>query len=173
MQQKPFHQPPLTSVMDQALPGIGHRYELRSVDGARVVVVVHHSGRRDVYTFAPNGTEPQSVVTLTDAQARSLGAILGGAYFKPAVVEEIEAVIGGLLIDWITLEPEARGVGQTIDELEIRKSTGITVVAILRDHTPLISPPPQERLQAGDQLVVIGRQEDLPRFQRHVVSRRG
>ena len=42
-------------------------------------------------------------VTLTDAQARTLGAILGGAYFKPAVVEEMEAVIGGLLIDWVTL----------------------------------------------------------------------
>jgi TrkA domain protein len=117
MQQSPSNQPPLTSVMDEALPGIGHRYELRSVDGARIVVVVHHSGRRDVYTFT-DGEGPQS-----------------------AVVEEIEAVICGLLIDWITLEPDARGVGRTIDELGIRKSTGITVVAMLRDHTPLISHP--------------------------------
>lgn len=173
MNDKPASQPPLTSVVDQALPGIGHRYELRSVDGGRVVVVVHHSGRRDIYAFAPGGEEPQTVVTLTDAQARTLGAILGGAYFKPAVVEEIEAVIGGLLIDWITLEPDARGAGSTIGELEIRQRTGITVAAILRDSSPLIAPAPSERLLAGDQLVVIGRQEDLPRFRRHVVDRRG
>jgi TrkA domain protein len=166
-----MNQPSFSSVSDQALPGIGHRYELRAVDGGRVVVVIHHSGRRDLYAFSPTGEEPDAVVTLTDSQARTLGAILGGAYFKPAVVEEIEAVIGGLLIDWITLEAHARGAGRTIAELAIRQTTGITVVAILRDHTPLISPPPEERLQAGDQLVVIGRQEDLPRFERHVVAR--
>lgn len=169
----PPGQPPLTNVVDQALPGIGRRYELRAVDGSRVVVVIHHSGRRDVYVLTATGDEPQAVVTLTDTQARTLGAVLGGAYFKPAVVEEIEAVIGGLLIDWITLEADARGVGATIGELEIRQRTAITVVAILRDGTPLIAPAPTERLSAGDQLVVIGRQEDLPRFLRHVVDRRG
>jgi TrkA domain protein len=173
MNDGPAGQPPLTGVVDQSLPGIGHRYELRSVDGGRVVIVVHHSGRRDLYAFAPDGTEPQAVVTLSDAQARTLGAILGGAYFKPAIVEEIEAVIGGLLIDWVTLEADARGVGQTIGDLEIRQQTGITVAAILRDRTPLIAPDPTERLEPGDQLVVIGRQEDLPRFRRHVVDRRG
>lgn len=166
-------QPPLAGVAEQSLPGIGHRYELRPVDGGRVVVVVHHSGRRDLYVFVPGGDEPQAVVTLSDAQARTLGAILGGAYFKPAIVEEIEAVIGGLLIDWVTLEPGARGAGRTIGELEIRRQTGMTVAAILRDRTPLIAPDPGERLEPGDQLVVIGRQEDLPRFRRHVVDRRG
>ncbi|HEY8543792.1 MAG TPA: TrkA C-terminal domain-containing protein [Acidimicrobiales bacterium] len=165
-----MYQSPPSNVSDRALPGIGHRYDLRAVDGGRVVVVVHHSGRRDVYTFTPGGEEPDAVVTLTDSQARTLGAILGGAYFKPAVVEEIEAVIGGLLIDWITLEPQARGVGKTIAELKIRQTTGMTIVAIVRKHAPepLIAPPPDERLEAGDQLVVIGRQEDLPRFEKHV-----
>ena len=173
MNDEAFRQPPLTGVIEQSLPGIGHRYELRSADGGRVVVVVHHSGRRDLYAFEPSRDDPEAVVTLSDAQARTLGAILGGAYFKPAIVEEIEAVIGGLLIDWVTLEAEARGVGRTIGELAIRQQTGITVAAILRDGTPLIAPDPAERLQPGDQLVVIGRREDLPRFRRHVVDRRG
>lgn len=161
---------PLTKVVEQALPGIGHRYELRSADGGRAVVVVHHSGRRDLYVFAEGDQEPRAVTTLSDAQARTLGAILGGAYFKPAIVEEIEAVIGGLLIDWVTLEPGARGAGRTIAELEIRRQTGITIAAILRDQVPRIAPDPAERLEPGDQLVVIGRQEDLPRFRRHVVD---
>ncbi|MGH9210253.1 MAG: hypothetical protein ACRD2C_06170 [Acidimicrobiales bacterium] len=102
---------PLARVVEQALPGIGHRYEFRSVDGGRVVVVVHHSGRRDLYVFAEGGHEPRAVMTLSDAQARTLGAVLGGAYFKPAIVEEIEEVIGGLLIDWVTLEARRPGRG--------------------------------------------------------------
>ncbi|MGH9210252.1 MAG: cation:proton antiporter regulatory subunit [Acidimicrobiales bacterium] len=54
--------------------------------------------------------------------------------------------------------------------MEIRRQTGITIAAILRDQTPLIAPDPAERLEIGDQLVVIGRQEDLSRFRRHVVD---
>jgi TrkA domain protein len=158
-------------VADQTLPGIGHRYEMPGLDGSRVVVVIHHSGRRDLYVFgAERDGDPDAVVTLTDTQARTLGAILGGAYFKPAVVEEIEAVIGELLIDWLTLRPDSPGAGASIGELQIRRSTGITVAAIVRNHVPLVAPEPTEVLQPGDQLVVIGRQEDLPRFVHQVVD---
>ena len=164
--------PPLVSpdLTDHDLPGIGHRYELRSADGGRVVVVIHHSGRRDLYVVEPGHDEPQAVVALTDTQARTLGAILGGAYFKPAVVEEIEAVIGGLLIDWFTLDAGSPAVGRSIADLEIRRRTGMTVAAIVRDPQPVTAPEPGERLQAGDQLVVIGRQEDLARLRRHLAT---
>lgn len=155
-------------VTEVALPGIGQRYDLRAVEGGSVTVVIHHSGRRDLYVL-DGGDEPQAAVTLTDSQARTLGAILGGAYFKPAVVEEIEAVIGGLLIDWVTLDEDSRGAGMTIAELEVRTRTKMTIAAILRDHVTLVAPEPTERLRAGDRLVVIGRQGDLPGFHRHVV----
>jgi TrkA domain protein len=109
-------------------------------------------------------------VALTDAQARTLGAILAGAYFKPAVVEEIEAVIGDLLIDWVTLDDSSPGAGKTIAELEVRRATRMTIAAILRGHVPLVAPEPTEQLLPGDRLVVVGRQEDLPAFYRHIVQ---
>lgn len=155
-------------VTEVALPGIGQRYDLAAVEGGSVTVVIHHSGRRDLYILR-DGDEPQAVVALTDSQARTLGAILGGAYFKPAVVEEIEAVIGGLLIDWVTLDENSPGTGRTIADLEVRSATKMTIAAILRDHVTLVAPEPEETLLAGDRLVVIGRQEDLPGFRRHVV----
>jgi K+/H+ antiporter YhaU regulatory subunit KhtT len=46
----------------------------------------------------------------------------------------------------------------------------MTVAAVLRDHVPIVAPEPTETLLPGDRLVVIGRQEDLPRFLRHVVG---
>jgi TrkA domain protein len=157
-------------VTEIALPGIGHRYDLRFAEDGVVTVVIHHSGRRHLYFMDPQDDEPRAIVALTDSQARTLGAILGGAYFKPAVVEEIEAVIGDLLIDWVTLDANSPGAHKTIAELGIRRRTGMTVAAILRDRVPLIAPEPVEALLPGDRLVVIGRQEDLPRFLRHVVG---
>ncbi len=159
-------------VSEQNLPGIGRRYTLRCADGGDVVVVVHNSGRRDLYVVEPGEQpdEPQAAVTLTDDQARRLGAVLGGAYFKPAVVSEVEAVIGDLLIDWVTLRPESPGTGHSIADLEIRRRTRMTVVAILRGDESILAPEPTEVLAAGDRLVVVGRNEDLGAFLALVVG---
>lgn len=155
-------------VAEHELPGIGRRYDM-AVDDTRVTVVIHHSGRRDLYLVAHPDDDP-AVVSLADSQARTLGAILGGAYFKPAAVQEIEAVIGDILIDWVTLRPESPGVGRSIADLEIRGRTRMTVAAVLRNGNAVIAPDPDQVLSAGDQLVVIGRQEDLAGFVELVVG---
>lgn len=81
----------LEGVTECEFPGIGRRYDLADMDGAEVSVVIHHSGRRDLYLI--DDDEPAAARSFTDSQARHLGAVLGGAYFQPAVVDEMEAVI--------------------------------------------------------------------------------
>jgi TrkA domain protein len=164
---------PGLEVFEVTLPGIGRRYSLPAGDGARVVVVMHHSGRRDLYSFASGALPddaPDACVSLTDDQARRLGAVLGGAYFKPSVATDVETVIGDLLIDWVTLRPDSPGADRSIADLEIRHRTRMTVVAILRDDETILAPDPSEALQAGDRLVIVGRQEDLGAFLRLVVG---
>lgn len=159
------------AVNEQDLPGIGRRFDLETNEGGRLSVVIHHGGRSDIYAFGSrDDDEPAAVLSLGDDQARRLGAILGGAYFKPAVIEQIEAVVGGLLIDWVTLADDSRGAGRSIRELEIRRRTGMTVAAIVRDDEPILAPEPGEILQPGDRLVVIGRPEDLPRLRSEVIG---
>jgi TrkA domain protein len=160
----------VTGVSEQNLPGIGRSYAVTGIDGARVTVVVHHSGRRDLYVYGTDGSADPTVLSLTDDQARRLGAVLGGAYFQPTIVSEVEAVIGELLIDWVTIRPESPGAGRSIAELEIRQRTGMTVVAVLRGDETILSPEPTSLVLAGDRLVVIGRREDLARFLAHVVA---
>lgn len=157
-------------VREQALPGIGRRYEVTGIEGGSAVVVIHHSGRRDLYLIPSGSEEPKATLTLTDHQSRTLGAILGGAYFSPAVVEEMEAVIGELLIDWVTLRPDSPGAHQSIAELEIRRRTKMTVAALSRGSQTIIAPEPYEVLQPGDRLVVVGRREDLAAFSSHVIG---
>ncbi len=157
-------------VNEQELPGIGRRFGMECAEGGSAVVVIHHSGRRDLYVVTPGEEEPDCAVALTDAQARTLGSILSGAYFKPAVVEEMEAVIGALLIDWVTLKEDSPAVGRSIAELEVRPRTNMTVAAIQRGDESIIAPGPDERFEAGDRLVVVGRREDLSGFVRHMVG---
>jgi TrkA domain protein len=120
--------------------------------------------------MAPETEVPRATLALTDRQARTLGAVLSGAYFTPAVVDEMDAVIGDILIDWVTLRPDSPGADRSIAELEIRRRTRMTVVAVARDAGTIIAPEPTEVLRAGDRLVVVGRPEDLAAFTRHVIG---
>lgn len=158
------------NVSEQDLPGIGRRFDLVSSEGDRVSVVIHHSGRRDLYVLQESGSGRPVTVTLADDQARRLGAILSGAYFKPAATAQMEAVIGGLLIDWVTLRGDSPSVGRSIADLQIRRRTRMTVAAIVRHDVPLVAPEPTEVLEAGDRLVVVGRPEDLRGFLDAVVG---
>ena len=154
-------------IREQELPGIGRRYSV-DADGDEVSIVIHHSGRRDIYLSDRTGHQPPRVATLTDDQARRLGAVLAGAYFQPTLTSRIEAVVGGLLIDWVTIAPGWAGAGRSIAELEIRRKTRMTIVAILRGDDAIVVPEPGEVLLAGDKVVVVGRPEDLDGLVRHL-----
>ena len=156
-------------IREQELPGIGRRYSVQA-DGGEVSVVIHHSGRRDIYLAETGGRRPPAVATLSDDQARRLGAVLAGAYFQPTLTRQIESVVGGLLIDWVTVGPDSPGAGRSIADLQVRRRTRMTIVAILRGDEVVVVPEPTEILHAGDRVVVVGRPEDLDGFVRHVAG---
>lgn len=154
------------AVHEEELPGIGRKFELLGTKGERIDVVIHHSGRRDVYVFESDDEEADATahVQLSDDQARRLGAVLSGVYFKPTIVEEIEKVIGEFVVDWITLSESSTAAGKTIADLQIRKQTGMSVIAVVRGTEVETSPDPYVPLEPGDRLVVVGPREDFPKF---------
>lgn len=152
------------SISEQDMPGIGRRYELVAGKGRRVALIIHHSGRRDLYVFDRHADEPSCAVEFSDDEARRVGAILGGAFFKPAVVEEIEDIVGEFVVDWVTLPDDAAAVGHSIADLQIRRQTGFSVVAVVRGKRAITAPHPDEVLEKGDRLVVVGRHADLQKF---------
>jgi TrkA domain protein len=154
-------------IHEQELPGIGRRYSVQA-EGGELSIVIHHSGRRDVYLSDDAGRGVPAVATLTDDQARRLGAVMAGAYFQPTLTRQIEAVVGGLLIDWVTIASGSPGAGRSIAQLEVRRRTRMTIVAILRGDDAIVTPEPTEVLQPGDRVVIVGRPEDLDGFVRHV-----
>jgi TrkA domain protein len=141
-------QQPLEFVVDD-LPGIGRIDQMTGITGGRITVVVHHSGRRAVYGLNA-GADQASAVELSDQQARKLGAVLGGAFFKPAVVEEVEAVFDGR-------------VGDT-------SYNRVTIIAIIRGDQAITAPEPSEILRAGDRLVYVSRRQDMGPFRDLVVG---
>lgn len=151
-------------VKEHDLPGVGKKFALTTNEDERMTVIIHNTGHRELYVFRGREEFPSSAVRLQDAEARMLGAILGGAYFQPAVAESMDMVLGQLSVEWFRVGPGSPLAGRTIEESAIRKRTGASVIAILRGGRPLPNPGPGDVIQAGDTLLVVGDRGQVQRF---------
>ena len=148
------------------LPGIGVKYTLRLEGGARVAVILHNDGLRELYYFRRDDDEPRAVIRLDDDEARQLGAILGGAYERPKIVDDLEMALGELLIEWVPVPDTSPAIGKSLAELAFRQRTGITIIAILRDPEPVSGAQPHDVIQQGDTLVTVGKGGQYAAFRR-------
>ena len=149
------------------LPGIGVKYSLRLDGGGRLAVILHNDGRREIYVFRHSGDdEPRAVIGLDDDEARQLGAVLGGAYERPKIVDDLEMALGELLIEWVPVPDDSPAIGKTLAECGFRARTGITIIAILREPEPVTGAQPTDVVQRGDTLVTVGKAGAYAAFRR-------
>jgi len=144
-------------VKTSELPGIGKSYSFETAEDARLVVIVHHQGNREIYYFEDREQdEPSEVLMLTDEEARQLGTLLLGVDYQPITDERMELLVKNLRVDWLKVAPDSCLAGKSILQSEIRKRTGATIIAIQRGDNMLGSPDVDEVIQPGDVLMSIG-----------------
>lgn len=152
----------MSEIEETVLPGVGVRHDFMSRCGRRVGVVSHASGRRDLLVY--DTRDPDAVrasVELTVDEARTVADLLGGL----TIIEHLGQVqqrIEGLAIEWVPLPESFRPT--TIGEGEYRKRTGVSIVAIIRGHTTVPGPGPDEDLEPGDVVVGVGSAESMERL---------
>ncbi len=71
----------------------------------------------------------------------------------------------GEVVDEMNVEEGDFAAGKSIAELRIRERTGATVLAIVRGGTVLHNPRPEEKLLAGDVLIVFGSREERAKLE--------
>ncbi len=153
------------------LPGVGVKYGLRTDAGGRLAVIMHNDGARELYYFRrADDEEPRAVIRLDDDEARQLGVILGGAYERPKIVEELEMALGDLLIEWVKVPDTSPAIGRTLAECRFRARTGVTVIAILREPEPVSGAQPDDVVKQGDTIVAVGKAGQFAEFRRLLAS---
>jgi TrkA domain protein len=116
-------------------------------------------------------------VELSDHQARKLGAILAGRSSSRRWSRRSRRCSTTCSsIGWpssrtrLALTSPSPGADKSIAELEIRRSTGVTIIAIIRGDQAITAPEPLEIMRVGDRLVVVSRHQDLGSFRDLVVG---
>lgn len=156
-------------VTEDDLPGIGRRFTIACDDGGVLTVIVHNSGRRDVYVASSGRREPETV-SLDDFKAREVGAIISGEYSYRSAPHELDELKEEIEISSLTLTPGSPGAGRSLADLGAATLTGITIITILRGRSVIHEPDGFEILQPGDGLIVAGRRTNLPAFFRLVAG---
>jgi len=72
------------------------------------------------------------------------------------VVPAMPAMLKNACIEVVVITPQSPALRKMIRELGIRTRTGATIVAIERAGQSLVSPGPDDELESGDQLMIVG-----------------
>lgn len=158
------------TVYETEVPGVGHKFELEldDDDNERLVVLIHHDGKREVYLRPEENADSEKLFSLTGQLARQLGSILEGAHFQPVEMDEVRVPVGEAIIEWSDVEPGSRLAGQTLAAADVRDQTGVSVIAIQRGEETISNPQPTETVAEGDILVTLGTRDEQRAFEAFV-----
>jgi TrkA domain protein len=162
----------MSTIRESDLPGIGRKFQIETQSGDNLIIIVHDDGRRELYHFDPNDPdEVLSMVTLNDTEARQVAGIIGGLNYTPKALESITIRLEDLVIEWYKIELGSRAVGQTIGQLQVRQTTGATIIAIIeKDGHKHINPGPDQTLVEDMTLVVAGERQQVQAFKRLIAQ---
>jgi TrkA domain protein len=156
-----------TELRETRLPGVGVKYSCVTAHGGRLAVILHTEGLREIYYYRrADDEEPTAVIRLEDDEARQIGAVIGGAYDRPKIVEDLEMAFGELAIEWVPVPDTSPAIGKTLAQCGFRQRTGITIIAILREPEPVAGAQPNDVIQKGDTLVTVGKLGQYPTFRK-------
>lgn len=161
----------MSAIKETDLPGIGKKFEVNTLSGDKLVIVVHDDGRREIHHFDNDDPEESiSMITLDDAEARRVGGIIGGMAYLPKALESVDVVFDDMVFEWYKIEPGSKSIGKTIGELHIRKRTGATIIAVIKKNQEIITNPgPEQMILKGVTVVVIGERKQVRKCKELIV----
>jgi len=162
----------MSTIRESDLPGIGRKFQIEAQSGDKLIVVVHDDGRRELYHVDPQDPdELLSLVTLNDTEARQVAGIIGGLNYIPKALESMNVTLEGLVIEWYKIEAGSSALGQTIGQLQVRQTTGATIMALIeKDGHKHINPGPDQTLTEDVTLVVAGERQQVQALKRLIAQ---
>ena len=154
------------TVFESDLPGVGRKFEIDIGDGAQLVVVIHNTGKREVYRKPDPDADAEKVFEASNQLAQTIGSILEGAKFQPVEVDHEGTMLPGeTVLEWYNVGADSQLVDRALGDGLVREDQDVLVVAIQRGDEIITSPGPDTVVESGDTLVVIGSQGDVLSFE--------
>jgi monovalent cation:H+ antiporter-2, CPA2 family len=87
--------------------------------------------------------------------------MLRGLSLDQEKIGRLAALFAAATVDNVQVQPDSTCIGRTLGELDIRRSSGATVIAIVRNGEAVTNPGVDLRLEVDDILVLLGAHKEL------------
>lgn len=151
-------------IRERTLPGVGVRYEVDLTSEESAAVVIHNSGRRDLYRRGERDDDYEKITELSDSQARVIGLLLVGAYYQPIATGVGDVSPTDQRVKWYQVPQDSTALGQSLSAIDIPGEAGGAVLAVVRDGSRIVDPDGEFVLRGGDNVVTIGTQPQHDRM---------
>lgn len=144
------------------LPGIGQKISMKTREDQLLVIIVHHTGKREMYFFdEADNDEADYSIELSPDETRELAAQLLGATYQPGDIDKMRLFKKQIIVDYIKLKKTSPLANKTIEESDIRNLTGATIIGIVNGDDAIAIPEANEKLKPGDVLMAVGKDEQI------------
>ncbi|HIQ51507.1 MAG TPA: hypothetical protein EYH54_06095 [Nautiliaceae bacterium] len=137
-------------IKKEKLYSIGTRYTIELESGEILEIIDFLNGKKELFLL--ENDKIKGFLSLTEDEAKEIGFIL--ADLKD--IEKKVEIKDKIMLDWFLIKSNYYALNKKIKDLEIRKKTGATVVAIDRGKKILIEVSPEETIKEGDKLLLMG-----------------
>ena len=157
-------------IKETDLPGVGKKFKIASKDGDEIIIIVHDDGVREIYHINEDSADDvEYIISFDDNEARKVAGILGGLSYTPKAVEAMRVDLKELTIDWHKFGKNEISDSKSIGDLQVRKNTGVSIIAIIKkDRQSIVNPGPEVLIQVGDTLVLAGTREQIKAFHKFI-----
>ena len=143
-------------IREANLPGVGKKYVMPLREGGNLAIIVRPDGERQIYHFLEDDDRPHDVIKVDEDESQQIAQLMGKTLVAAPDLADLDLVFGALEIDWVTLEADSPMVGSTLGDSHLRKRTGASVIAVMRDGRAIPNPAVDLEFREGDTLLVIG-----------------
>jgi voltage-gated potassium channel len=104
------------------------------------------------------------------------GQRLARVMVNPNMFDFIESSLGpgenALNLEKILLPEDCKWIGKSLKELDVRRHSGATILAVIRAGKPIINPDGNFRIEERDQLIALGDKDQLEQLEKLTLERK-
>jgi monovalent cation:H+ antiporter-2, CPA2 family len=105
---------------------------------------------------------PRNVITLQVELIRRQGySMLRGLELPRQTLDQLDQILAATTTESFMVPKSSPAAGRSIRDLQLRKLTGVTIIAVVRNGQPTTNPSPDLVMQPGDILVMVGNHAQL------------
>ena len=105
---------------------------------------------------------PRNIIALQVDLIRRQGySMLRGLALPRQTLDQLGDILAATTTESFMVPRASPAIERSIRDLQLRKKTGVTIIAVVRGGQPLTNPPPDLEIQGGDILVMVGNHAQL------------